>query len=159
MIKKKSKSIALLTAALLWAGLSQAQESFNTSGRNITGSGGSFAYSVGQVVYTTNIGSTGKVAQGVQHTYEIFTLVHEEPALRISLTVFPNPTTENVTLQVSDYNNEKLTYQLFDMQGRQLSNAQITAQRTRINMSSLPPAVYFIHVANQDQKKFNHLKS
>lgn len=158
MTKKKSKSIALLAAGLLWAGLAQGQESTNASGGNITGSGGSVAYSIGQVVYTTSTGSTGKAAQGVQHTYEIFTLVNEEPALRISLTVFPNPTTENVTLQISDYNNEKLMYQLFDLQGRQLSNAQITAQQTRINMNSLPAAVYFIHVVNQEHKKIQSFK-
>jgi len=158
MTKNKSRPIALLTAGLLWAGLAQAQESANASGGDATGTGGTASYSVGQVVYTTNTGSTGSVAQGVQHAYEIFTVGIKETELNISLTAFPNPTTENLTLQISDYNNEKLSYQLFDMQGKQLSNGQIVAQQTQINMNSLPTATYFVNVVNQENKKVQSFK-
>ena len=122
MTKNKSRPIVLLTAGLLWAGFAQAQESANASGGDATGSGGTAAYSVGQVVYTTNTGASGTVSQGVQQAYEIFTVGIKETELNISLSVFPNPTADNLTLQISDYNNEKLSYQLFDMQGKQLSN-------------------------------------
>ena len=98
-------------------------------------------------------GSSGTVDQGVQHAYEIFTVGIKETALNISLTAFPNPTMDNLTLQISDYNNEKLSYQLFDMQGKQLSNGQIVAQQTQINMNSLPTATYFVNVVNQENKK------
>jgi len=85
----------------------------------------------------------------VQHAYEIFTVGIKETTLNISLTAFPNPTTENLTLQISDFNNEKFAYQLFDMQGKVLNNGQVTAQQTQINTSSLPSATYFINVVNQ----------
>jgi len=158
MTKNKSRPIVLLAAGLLWASFAQAQESANSSGGNATGSGGTVAYSVGQVVYTTNTGSTGSVAQGVQHAYEIFTVGIKEIELNISLTAFPNPTTENLTLQISDYYNEKLSYQLFDMQGKQLSNVQVTAQQTLIDMNGLPSATYFINVVNQENKKVQSFK-
>ena len=158
MTKNKSRPIALLAAGLLWAGFAQAQESTNASGGDATGTGGTASYSVGQVVYTTNTGSTGSVAQGVQHAYEIFTVGIKETELNISLTAFPNPTTENLTLQISDYNNEQLSYQLFDMQGKQLSNGQITAQQTQINMNSLPTATYYVNVVNQKNKKVQSFK-
>ncbi|MCO5232761.1 MAG: T9SS type A sorting domain-containing protein [Chitinophagales bacterium] len=158
MTKNKSKPILLLILGLLWAGLTQAQESSNASGGDATGSGGTVAYSVGQVVYTTNTGSSGTVSQGVQHAYDIFTVGIKETAINISLTAFPNPTTDNLTLQIQDYNNEKLSYQLFDMQGKQLSNGQIVAQQTLINMNSLPTATYFIHVVNQENKKVQSFK-
>jgi hypothetical protein len=158
MTKNKSRPIALLVTGLLWTCLAQAQKSANASGGDATGSGGTVAYSVGQVVYTTNTGSTGSVAQGVQYAYEIFTVGIKETALNISLTAFPNPTTENLTLQISDYNNEKLSYQLFDIQEKQLSNGQITAQQTLINMNSLPSATYFVNVVNQENKKVQSFK-
>ncbi len=65
---QKSKTITIF---LLGLGLSElhAQEATLASGGNATGSGGSVSYSVGQVVYTTNIGTTGSVAQGVQQAY------------------------------------------------------------------------------------------
>ena len=106
MTKNKSRPIALLLAGLLWVSFAQAQESANTSGGDATGSGGIVAYSVGQVVYTSNTGSTGTIDQGVQHAYEIFTVGIKETELNISLSIFPNPTADNLTLQISDYNNK-----------------------------------------------------
>lgn len=158
MLKDKIIAGVFFAVGILWPSFCQGQESTNTAGGDATGSGGTVAYSVGQVVYTTNTGSTGSVAGGVQHAYEIFTVGIKETALNISLTVFPNPTTENLTLQISDYNNEQLSYQLFDMQGKQLSNGQITAQQTQINMNSFPTATYFINVVNQENKKVQSFK-
>ena len=148
----------LLASGLLWASLAQAQESANASGGDATGSGGTIAYSIGQVVYTTYTGSSGSVGQGVQHAYEIFTVDIEETTLSISLIAFPNPTADNLTLQISDFNKEKLTYQFYDIGGKLLSNGQVTGQQTEINTSSLPPATYFINVLNQEDKKVQSFK-
>jgi hypothetical protein len=158
MRKNNSRPILLLTAGLLWSSLAQAQESANTSGGDATGSGGTVAYSIGQVVYTTNTGGNGSVSQGVQHAYEIFTVGINETELNISLTAFPNPTMENLTLQISDYNNDMMTYQLLDIQGKQLSYGQITAQQTQINMISLPTATYFINIVNQEKRTVQSFK-
>jgi hypothetical protein len=153
MKKNKSRPISLLATGLLWAGIAQAQESANVSGGDATGSGGNVAYSIGQVVYTTNTVSSGSVAQGVQHAYKMFPVGIKEIELNISLSVFPNPTADNVTLQIFDYNNAKLSYQLFDMQGKLLSNGQVTAPQTQINTSCLASATYSVHVVNQENKK------
>ena len=158
MTKNKSRPILLLATGLLWAGFAQAQESVNATGGDATGSGGTAAYSIGQVVYTANTGSTGSVAQGVQHAYEIFPVGIKETTLNITLSVFPNPTSDNLILQLNDYNNEKLSYQLYDMQGKLISNGQVTALQTRINTASLPSATYFINVVNQENKKVQSFK-
>lgn len=158
MTLKKSTVITFIITLLISIGLVKAQESTNASGGDAIGSGGTVAYSVGQLVYTTNTGSTGNVAQGVQQSYAISTVGIKETTLNISLTAFPNPTADNLTLQISDYNNEKLSYQLLDMLGKQLSNGQITAQQIQINMNSLPPATYFVNVVNQENKKVQSFK-
>ena len=44
------------------------------------------------------------------------------------------------------------------MQGKQLSNGQIVAQQTQINMNSLPTATYFVNVVNQENKKVQSFK-
>ena len=158
MTKNRSIPITLIAAGILWAGFAQAQESANSSGGDATGSGGTVAYSIGQVVYTTNTGTNGSAAQGVQHAYEILTVGVKETDPNIRLTAFPNPTTENLIMQILDYNNEMLSYQLFDIQGKLLSNGQVTAQQTQINMNGLPSATYFINVVNQENKKFQSFK-
>lgn len=154
----KSKPIAMLLAGLLLVSLAQAQESANASGGDANGSGGTIAYSVGQVVYTANTGSNGTVDQGVQHAYEILSVGITETTLNISLTAFPNPTSENLTMQISDFNSEKLVYQLYDLQGKQLINGQVTAKQTELNTSSLPAATYFIFVVNQENQKVQTFK-
>ena len=148
----------MLMVGLIWSTLVDAQESVNVSGGDAEGSGGTVAYSVGQVDYTTNTSSNGSVAQGVQHSYEIFTVGVKETVMDISLSVFPNPTTEYLTLQINDFNNEQLSYQLFDMQGRRLSNAQIIAQQTQIDMNSLPSATYVVNILNQTNTKIQSFK-
>lgn len=158
MTKNKSKPLALLLAGLLWSGIAHAQESANSSGGNATSSSGSVSYSVGQVAYTSLTTSSGTVAQGVQHTYEISTLGTKDTTLNVSLKVFPNPTQENLTLQISEYNKEKLQYQLFDMQGKLLSTAKIISQFTIINTSSFPSATYIIHVVNLENKNIQSFK-
>ena len=154
----KYKEITL-RVFLLGLGLTtQAQQVSNATGGDATGSGGTVAYSVGQVVYTTNTSISGTVSQGVQQPFEIFSIGINETGLNISLLVFPNPTADNLTLQVSDYNSEKLSYEVFDMQGKLLKNGQIETQQTQINTGNLASATYFIHVLNKENKKVQSFK-
>ena len=158
MIKTKSIPIVLLGIGFLSAGFVQAQQSANAAGGDAMGSGGSVAYSIGQVVYTANTSPSGTVSQGVQQAYEIFLIGINETELNSSLSVFPNPILDNLTLQISDYNNEKLSFHLYDLQGELLNKEQIIAEQTQINTSSLPPATYFIEVLNQENKHVQSFK-
>ena len=124
----------------------------SASGGYATGSGGSVAYSVGQIVYTTHTGTTGSVAQGVEQAYEIYSVGIKETTLNISLSVFPNPTSDFLTLKVEDYNNEALNYTLLDEQGRLVFNEQITTQDTQVAMSTLARGAYFINVLQANKK-------
>lgn len=142
--------MAFLTTSILWTSLVNAQENTNSSGGDAIGSDGTVAYSIGQVVYTTNIGSNGSLAQGIQHAYEIKSIEIKETELNISLNVFPNPTMESLTIQINDFNNEKLTYQLKDLHGKILSIGQIVAQHTHINTAILTSSSYFLNVFNQE---------
>ena len=142
----------LVAVGFLFAGLAKAQQSNNAGGGDATGSGGTVAYSIGQVVFTSNTSGAGSVAQGVQHAYEIYTVGIKNTALNISLIAFPNPVTINLTLQISDYNDDKLSYRLYDMFGKLLSKGQITSQQTQINMFSLAAASYSLTVLSDGQK-------
>jgi hypothetical protein len=149
-----------LSVAFLLLGLGglHAQKNTNATGGDASGSGGTVAYSVGQVVYTTIIDASGSVSHGVQHAYEIFSLGKKEQEMNISLSVFPNPTTDNLTLKISDYNNQNLKYQLFDMNGKVLNNGEVSSSQTQINTTSLPSSTYFINVVNQENKQVQSFK-
>jgi len=159
------KKLLLSVVLLIGLGLSglQAQEAIPASGGNASGSGGTTSYTVGQVVYTTNTGTNGSVAQGVQQPYEISVVSGIEQAKDINLicSAYPNPTTDFLTLNVENYDNENLSYQLFDISGKLLENKKLTSNETTISMTNIVSAIYFLKVMeNQiEVKTFKIIKN
>ena len=162
MKKKQLKLSALLLLGLGLTGL-QAQESINATGGNASGSVGSASYSVGQIVYTTNTGTNGSVAQGVQQPYEIsvVTAIEEAKDITLSVSAYPNPTSDYLTLHIEEIDILILSYQLLDMNGKLLQNEKITGDQTNIVMSNLEPATYIMKVIqeNKEVKTFKIIKN
>ena len=162
MRHKRLKLSAVLLLGLGLTGL-QAQTSVNATGSNASGSGGSVSYSVGQVVYTTNTGASGSVAQCVQQPFEIsiVTGIEEAKGINLSVSAYPNPTTDYLTLSISEFEISNLTYQLYDISGKLLQSEKITGNQTNIVMSNLVPANYFVKViaGNQLIKEFKIIKN
>ncbi len=152
---KKNKLLFLLTVVSSF-GISNclAQQSANASGGNASGSNGSVSYSVGQVVYTKSTGTTGSVAQGVQQPYEISEVLASEnfSDLVKDLKIFPNPTTDVLTINVVNNNNLQLDYQMIDMNGRVLIAQKHISNETNISVSSFPAAIYFLQITNQNKE-------
>ena len=149
----KNKTLFFLAFLLSFSMIAQtSRQVLSATGGDASGSGGSVAYSVGQIVYTTSTGTTGSVAQGVEQAYEISSVGIKETALNISLSVFPNPTSDFLSLKVEDYNNEALSYNLIDEQGKLVMNEQITNQGTQVAMSTLARGAYFINVLQENKK-------
>lgn len=151
----------LMSVAFLLLGLEglQAQETVPATGGDATGAGGSSSYTVGQVVYTTNTGSNGSVAQGVQQPYEIsVTTGVNETTINLELSVYPNPTTDYLTLKVEK--TEGLSYQLYDLQGKVIASKTVNGTSTNISLEEQPTATYFLNVVNNNQivKTFKVIK-
>jgi len=147
---KHKKTITSMAFLLLGLGGLHAQESPTATGGEATGTGGTASYSVGQVVYTTNTGSNGSVAQGVQQPYEISTTVGiNETSINLELSVYPNPTTNYLTLKTD--NNENLSYQLYDIQGKVIENKKVNSNATNISLEGQPTATYFLNVVKNNQ--------
>lgn len=161
----RHKKLQLSYLLLLGLGLTglQAQNAVPASSGNASGSGGTVAYSIGQIVYTTNIGTNGSVAQGVQQSYEISIVTTLEDAKDINLSVFayPNPTTDYLTLSIDDFDASNLSFQLYDLNGKILQNEKITNNQTNIVMRNLIPATYFLKViqGNKEIKTFKIIKN
>jgi len=161
----RHKQLKLSAVLLLGLGLTgiQAQTSVNATGDNASGSGGSVSYSVGQVAYQTNTGTNGSVAEGVQQPYEIsvITAIEEAKGINLSVTAYPNPTTDYLTLEVKEFDLSNLRFQLYDMSGKLLQSEKITGNQTSIVMSNLVPATYFVKViqGNKEVKTFKIIKN
>jgi gliding motility-associated-like protein len=80
-----------------------AQESANTAGGDFLGSGGTVAYSIGQVVYTTHREVSGIKAQGVQQLHELSKVLRamELELIQTPWSIIPTlPTT--ITIQTTE---------------------------------------------------------
>ena len=144
----KKQVYYLIVIFLFCLGRIQAQEATLASGGDATGSGGSSSYSVGQIVYTTYTGSNGSMAQGVQQPFEISAVlgVDDHLGINLNLVAYPNPTTDFLNLAITDMNYKDLSYQLFDLNGRLLSNNKLLNSNTKIIMKQLSSAVYYLKI-------------
>ena len=155
------RKLKLSVVLLIGIGLTglQAQEAIPTTGGNASGSGGTASYTVGQVFYTSNTGTDGTVAQGVQQAFNIEVVDGIEQANGINLicTAYPNPTTDFLNLNIENYDNTNLSYQLFDMSGKLIEIKNIESNETTITMTNRIAAIYFLKVID-NQKEIKTFK-
>jgi hypothetical protein len=160
-MKKHKKTITSLSLVLLGLGALQAQESPTASGGEATGSGGTSSYSIGQIITATDNSASGSVSTGVQQAYEIFLVTGiKETSINLKMSIYPNPTTDYLSLEVEKENLEKLTYQLFDLQGKLIARKNVTETKTTIRMEEFSKSTYLLQVIqnNQEVKSYRIIK-
>lgn len=126
----------------------KAQVATLVAGSEATGNGGSISYTVGQLINTTNTGANGSLLHGVQQPFEISILSGlKDNGIELMFNIYPNPTTENLILNISDSSNdENLHYQLCDLKGVILASNKIQGTQIIIPMNNYLPSAYFIRV-------------
>jgi hypothetical protein len=151
MYKNKLRVFILYILLIAFPKL-QAQEVIPAAGGNAYGSGGTSSYTIGQIFYTTNTGSNGSVAQGVQQPFEILVMSRIEQTTDIHLIckAYPNPTSNYLTLTIEDSNNLNLMYQLFDINGGLIENEEVINNETIIIMTSRSVGIYILRVYKAD---------
>ncbi len=135
-----------------------AQKSTNTAGGNANGLGGTVSYSIGQVAFSTISNNNVSIAQGVQQAYEIYNIGINETSTNFALTIFPNPTSDFVILEVGCFSNQNLTYQLLDVNNREVNRNQISSHQTLIPMGKYKNGTYFLNVSNEYKKHLQTFK-
>ena len=139
-----------------------AQKNTVSTGGEATGSGGTVSYTIGQIDYTQQSGSNGNVNQGLQQPYEIFIVgIDDNKEISLEMVLYPNPTDSDIKLKIDQAFVGNLTYQLFDLNGRQLVNEKIISAVTSIRTSTLSSATFFLNVSDETQviKTFKIIKN
>lgn len=155
----------LILASGLWGNYItvQAQNTVTTSGGNASGAGGNASYTIGQIVYTTDNGTTGSSARGVQQPFEISVITEVDAAKDINLicTVYPNPANDFLTLKIEYCDLTDLDFKLLDVNGKVLENKKITGNKTIISMTAFPPSIYILKISSDGKeiKTFKIIKN
>lgn len=161
----RNKKLKLSTVILLCIGVTglEAQQVVTTSGGNASGAGGTVSYSVGQIVYSTNVNSNGSVAHGVQQPYEISVVTGFEEVRDISLeiVVYPNPAQDFIKLMIKNYEVQDLSYQLYDINGSVLQDNRVESNEIQLSLQNLKPSAYILKViqCKKEIKTFKIIKN
>lgn len=151
------KKIILSSILLICLMNVKAQSAVVSSGGDASSIAGFISYTIGQVAFVGVSNTNGSVSQGVQQTYQVTTAGILLTDVDFSLSIFPNPTTNQITLEVGKYENQVLNYILIDSEGKQIQANKVLDKQTNIDMSSLPTASYMMEVF-QDNKKVQSFK-
>jgi hypothetical protein len=125
----------------------QAQQTALASGGNGSGTGGSFAYSVGQTMYTSQSNSATSLSKGVQQGFELFLItgLEDEDRFGLAATVFPNPTSSYLTVEIKNYSpGTAMEIFLFDAKGQQVHRQKVVDVQTQIAVEYLSSALYVL---------------
>lgn len=151
-----------LFCCTIFSQIAIAQKAVSTSGGNATGANGSLSYTVGQVIYTTNSSTIGSMAQGVQQPFEIQTILGEAIFnINLQVAVYPNPTTTLLHLLIKNTELSKLSYELFDLNGKKIFSEKITSELSLIQMERLPSTIFILKVIEnyKEIKTFKIIKN
>ncbi|WKV13141.1 T9SS type A sorting domain-containing protein [Marivirga harenae] len=130
----------------------RAQNLFASTGNNVSGSGGSVSYSIGQTIANINKAEAGSVSQGIQQSYKITTLNTKNDKTRdFSLEVFPNPTRNTLNLRIDNIGFENLSFELFNIEGKILDKGLIRKSNTSINMNERESNTYLLRLTHKDE--------
>lgn len=130
-----------------------AQNNTTSSSQNITDSGGTINYSIGQVFFQSQSSSTSNISNGVQVPVETLTLsTKDDLLLRFSANIYPNPTVKDIYLKIDNFEISNLSYQLYSINGKLIKESKtIIEENTKIAMSQFPANIYLLQIKSNKQ--------
>ena len=141
---------------------SLAQDAISAAGGDATGSGGSAAFTVGQILFSGSSGASGEVFQGVQQPYEIMVIsgLDQFEDLDLIISTYPNPVTDLLILKVESLKWNDLNFQIYNSDGRVVVSDKLLNTETNIDMSHLAPGAYILQVIMEKEavKTFKIIK-
>lgn len=124
-------------------------------------SGGAISHSIGQVSYSYSGSASFSSQEGIQQPYEISEVVGVDDLLGHEVSVYPNPTTQHLTISIDDLDRDlQWTATLIDIGGQELSSERIVTDNHQIIVEYLPAGTYFVKISltNQNFKTFKIIK-
>lgn len=91
-----------------------------SGGQYSSANGNSLEYTVGEAAVTTLSGNTYLLTQGFHQPYPGISGIPEDPYANLQVTLYPNPSADQVNILFEGKNIPALTGMLFDAQGKAL---------------------------------------
>jgi len=148
--KRKSnalKSAFVLIALLLTSGSQYSQSSVLSSGGDFKSSKASFSYSVGQILTSQDLtkstslfGENVILSHGVQQVF----IQNCDKSTTVEIIAAPNPSNGIVTLNLINWDEKEIQYNVFDVLGKNVFSSSILEDKTKLDLSFLSSGMYII---------------
>jgi hypothetical protein len=160
IFKTNKKLLSLLGAAMLMATMSFAQslapQAVNTVGVKFTQANGSLNFTVGELVVKNQTDANGNtLGSGFTNAATGSTTVlsvntPDKGILNVS--VYPNPTTDLITVDVVSTTLSRLVVEITDLQGKTISSSQYAGISNKIGISTAAYAAgtYLLLLKNEN---------
>ncbi|MDB3907772.1 T9SS type A sorting domain-containing protein [Crocinitomicaceae bacterium] len=113
------------------------------TGGTAAGTTGSVSYSIGQIDYTNTSSADGSSNEGLQQPFEFFDPDASVTELQWGTSLFPNPTMDQVIIQLENI-PEEARYYLYDLNGKVLLSNDIHTQETILDIRSFAAGSYLL---------------
>jgi len=145
MPRKKLMLILVLFIAVI---STKAQEVVSSGGDYHETSNGSLSWTIGEpITETSSNGNT--ITQGFQQSRLTITNISEINSSEIEVSVYPNPTNEFITIKVSE--NQHYTIQLFNLNGKLLTEQKSNSTENILNMANYTNGTYLLRFINNNE--------
>lgn len=75
---------------------------------------------------------------------------YDNSQLNSNLSVYPNPATDFLNINISNANFKNLNLSINTVSGQQIMNTNMSGNNTKINIESLSSGVYFVNISNEN---------
>jgi hypothetical protein len=123
-----------------------AQQVISTAGNTLGNENGSISYTIGEGVAQTLSKGDKTITQGFQQANISVSMLSELKDLDFSISVFPNPTSDVLTLKVNKEDVTGFQYLIFDINGKLLSQKNLESPETSVPVNQLANGIYILKV-------------
>ena len=151
----KKISNAMFSFLIFHSGISSfvnSQEAIVTSGLTKTTTSGNISYTVGQLDYVGLKNNTAQINLGVQQAYVISTVSVVEVLKAKFITVYPNPTSDNIVIDIKSQEFLNPMVRLFNIEGKLLIEEKIFQDKFILHLRDFPVSSYFVKVYDQQNE-------
>ena len=144
------KRILLLPLLFLFCLTIEAQEVIATQGGSYTNSSGGVDFTIGEVMIQTLTTTSNVLTQGFHQT-NLTVLGIDDFDQTYQVKVFPNPTNEILNIDISNFDG--LSYDIYDVWGRQLSTKKLITKTTSFAVDHLANGMYLLVLKGENNQK------
>lgn len=129
-------------------------ELYSTAGDYFVNGNVALEWSIGESIIETNTGTNNFLTQGFHQSSYIITIVSETPSDDYTINVYPNPTSDNITIDFNSRSGTNLKLKLFDAQGKLLINEKAKSEiKTKIlNLQNFSKGIYILNIYSDHGK-------